>query len=468
MRRSTSRRARVVAAFAGAAAIALSACSPVSSSLDAHPGQSGNWSSAYADLRNSSVSTGNVPENPSLKWSRDIGAPLPGPAVFSPLDVLQQASLSDGGCNVFALELDDGRKTWCSRQAIAGPRISSQINKFGDSYWPILWGASAISGEGEFRYGTKPPGTATTARQLSGQLVLTVSMFGQARIYGTQSGTPRGASLELAGAVPDVEPDYGLSWCETGSRGCPAPAPAAVTADGSMFYLTVWTPGSDAPELAAVRVISRERANPDNEVSATDPQAIVSMHEQWRVPLPRGRSGAPVVLSADESVAYVASPDGISAYSTEDGAERWYHETNVETDFSPAVSSDGTIVVGGRTGSFYRGPESDGTEKVTDDALDGSAVIALHDDGDSASELWRDDRAASLSAPVRSADGNVVLASREGDNGVALRTLDSEGQEIWSETVPDAEGPVAGLTLSASGALALSMSVGRIYLYADD
>lgn len=468
MRKSTNRRARVFAAFAGIAAIALSACSPVSSSLDAHPGQSGNWSSTYADMRNSSASTGDAPENPSLKWSRDIGAPLPGPATFSPLDVLHQASLSDGGCNVFALEIEDGRKAWCSRQAIAGPRISSQINKFGDSYWPILWGVSAVSGEGEFRFDSKSPGTATTARQLGGQLILTVSMFGQARIYSTQNGAPRGAPLDLAGPVPDVAPDYGLPWCETGSRGCPAPASAALSADGSTFYLTVWAPGADEPEIVAARVSAHERTKPEEEVSPTDPHALVSMDELWRAPLPHGRTGAPVVLSDDESVAYVSSPDGITAISTEDGAERWHFKTNVETDFAPAVSPDGTIVVGGRTAAFYRGPEGEKTDEVTDQALRGSAVVALHDDGEGATELWRDDRAASLSAPVISADGNVVLASRKDGNGVVLRALDSEGQEIWSEPVPDAKGPVAGLTLATSGALALSMSVGRVYLYADD
>ncbi|HJE91572.1 MAG TPA: PQQ-binding-like beta-propeller repeat protein [Dietzia timorensis] len=468
MRSSTRRKTRAVAALTATAAAALAACSPVSSSLDAHPGQSDDWSSTYSDLHNSSTSTGESPEDPTLKWSREIGAPLPGPATFSPLGDLQQASLSDAGCNVFALELEDGRKSWCNRQAIGGPRISGQINKFGDSYWPILSGAAAISGEGEFRYGTTPPGAATTARQLSGQLVLTVSMFGQARIYGTQHGTPRGAPLDLAGPVPDVAPDYGLSWCETGSRGCPAPAPAAVTDDGSTFFITVWTPGADEPDLVAVRVNSRERANPDEHVPATDPQAMIEMTELWRTPLPHGRTGAPVVLSEDEDVAYVTGPEGISAFSTEDGSERWHHTTGVETDFAPAVSADGTIVLGGRTGAFYRGEDDAATDEITREALTGSAVLALHDDGDSASEVWRDDRAASLTAPVLSANGNVLLASREGRNGMAIRALGADGEELWSKPVPGAQGPVAGLTLADSGAIALSLSIGRVYLFADD
>ena len=455
MRSSTRRNTRAVAALSATAAVALAACSPVSSSLDAHPGQSDNWSSTYADMHNSSASSGESPQDPTLKWSRDIGAPLPGPATFSPLEELQQASLSDSGCNVFSLEIEDGRKSWCNRQAIGGPRISGQINKFGDSYWPILSGAAAISGEGEFRYGTTPPGTATTARQLSGQLVLTVSMFGQARIYGTQHGTPRGAPLELAGHVPNVAADYGLSWCETGSRGCPAPAPAAVTADGSVFYLTVC-------------VDSRERANPEKYVPATDPHAMIGMTELWRTPLPHGRTGAPVVLSEDEDIAYVTSPRGVSAFSTDDGSERWHHKTDVETDFAPAVSPDGTIVLGGRTGAFYRGEDDENTDEITREALAGSAVVALHDDGDGASELWRDERAASLSAPVLSSDGNVLLASREGRSGVAIRALGGDGEELWSKPVPGAEGPVAGLTLADSGALALSLSVGRVYFFADD
>lgn len=467
MRSSTRRTTRGVAALFAIAAVTLAACSPVSSSLDAHPGQSDDWSSTYSDMHNSSVSPGEAPDDPALRWSRDIGAPLPGPATFSPLDDLHQASLSDSGCNVFSLEVKDGRKTWCSRQAIGGPRISSQINKFGDSYWPILWGVSAISGEGEFRYGTTPPGTATTARQLSGPLVLTVSMFGQARIFGTQHGTPRGAPLELAGPVPDVEPDYGLSWCETGSRGCPAPAPAAVTRDGTTFFLTVWAPGADAPELVAVRVDSRERANPEEHVPATDPHAIIGMSELWRTPLPHGRTGAPVVLSDDEDVAYVTGPEGISAFSTEDGTERWHHETDVETDFAPAVASDGTIILGGRTGAFYRGEDDETTDEITREALAGSAVVALHDDGDSATEVWRDERAASLSPPVLSADGKILLATREGRNGVAIRALDNDGEEMWSKPVPGAEGPVAGLSLARSGALALSLSIGRVYLFAD-
>lgn len=466
---AASRASLAACALLTAGTALLSACSTdsASSPLDAHPGQAADWSSTYSDLRNSSVSPAETPSGPRLRWSRDMGAVLSGPGTFTDLDEVVVGSLSSDGCNVYSLALVDGRKNWCLRAPTAGPRIASENNSWGDSYWPSLSGATAISGEGEYRWGTRPESAGTTARQLDGQLLLVVSNFGQARVFDTQHGTDRSGALDLAGDVPEVPEDYGLSWCETGTRGCPAPAPAAVSADGDRFYLTVWTPGEDAPDLVAVDVSTHARDDGDRSVSPSDPEALVGLTEAWRVPLAHGRTGAPVVLSADGSVAYVAGEDGLAAYSTGDGTERWFADTGVTTDFAPAVSADGTIVLGGTTGTFYRGPDEKTAAKATEAALRGSAVVELHDDGATASETWRAADAASLSAPVLSASGDVLLASRVGGGGVALRALGADGMEKWSVPVPDATGPVAGLTLDRQGVLVLALSVGRVYAFAD-
>ncbi|WP_333618223.1 outer membrane protein assembly factor BamB family protein [Dietzia sp.] len=465
-RRPALAPAFALAGLALAAASITAACSPVTPVLDAHPGQADDWSSTYADLRNSSVAPSGTPDKPDLRWSRDLGAVVPGPGVFTDLGKTIVATLSDSGCNIYNLDLGDGRKDWCVREPIAGSRISTQTNRFGDTYWPALEGAAAVSGEGEHRWGTTPPGVGTTARQLNGQFLLTISNFGGAVVHDTQHGDSRSGTLELAGKAPDMPAEYGLPWCDTGTEGCPVPAQAAISADGTRFYVTVWTPGKDAPELVAGDVATTSRSNPDESASPTDPDAAVELREAWRVPLAHGRTGAPVVLSADGGTAYVAGDSALAAYSTSDGEERWHVDTGIDTDFAPAVSADGTIVVGGRTASFYRGPDGDETDAVTSAALRGSETAVLHDDGDSASETWRARDAASLTAPVLTSSGDVLLASRTKDNGVALRALaGGNGDELWSVPVPAAEGPVAGLTLDTSDTLVLAMSVGRVYAF---
>lgn len=452
------------ALVAGSLALGLAAgCSTVPSTWDFYPGQSEGWSSAYADLRNSSLAQTDLPEAPQLRWSRDLGAHLPGPATFDPNNALRIATFSDQGCNMFSLSLDDGRKQWCARHAIVGPRVAGQVNSLGDSYWPIHFGTAAISGEGEYRWTSQLRTAATTTRQLNGPQVLVVNTFGQARVMRALHGVQAGPPIDLGGPVPGLPDDYGMPWCDTGTRGCPAPAPAAVDASGTRFYLTVWRLGAEQPDLVAVDVQTWASGGITEPADPSEQGAEVTLREAWRVPLEHGRTGAPVVLSADGEVAYVAAPEGLAAYSTADGAPRWFHDTGVATDFAPAVSDDGTIVLGGRTGTFYRG-EGEKAFAERDDALAGGGLVALRDEGDSAAELWRAEDAASLTAPVVTRDDAAVVASRSGDDEVTLRAYGSDGSVAWEAPLPDAHGPVAGLTLHKDGEFAVAMALGRLYL----
>lgn len=467
MRLPASGTLRLLAAGSALAAVAglAAACAPVPSQRDFYPGQSEGWSSTYADLRNSSSAPQELSDQPALRWSRDLGATAPGPAVFDRTNALRIATFSDQGCNMFSLSLTDGRKQWCARHAIVGPRLAPQVNNYGDTYWPIHHGAASMSGEGEYRWTTDLRTSSTTVRQLNGSQVLVVNTFGQARVMRTLHGTQAGPPLDLGGPVPGVPDDYGLPWCDTGTRGCPSPAPAALDSSGTRFYLTVWTLGAEQPDLVAVDVHTTASDDPATPADPDERDARAFLREAWRVPLEHGRTGAPVVLSADEQVAYVAAPGGLAAYSTADGTPRWFHDTGVDTDFAPAVTADGTIVMGGRTGTFYRG-EDEEAAAARDAALAGGPVLALRDTGDAAEELWRAADAASLTAPVVTADGAALVASRASEDGVVLRAYGADGQVRWQTAVPDAHGPVAGLSLNTGSEIALVLSIGRLYLYA--
>lgn len=460
---SIPRRPALWAAALLTATIALGACSPITSPFDAHPSQAQSWSSPYADMRNSSTALAALPATPTLRWSRDLGAPAPGPAVFDSNDSVMVSTMSAQGCNVFSFVASNSFKLWCSRQPIAGPRIAAQLNSFGDAYLPTLFGTAALSGEGEYRWGSSERVTSTTARQLNGQQVLIINTFGQARVLSTINGDQISPPLDLGGPVPAAPNDYGLPWCETGTRGCPAPAPAAIAADGTRFYLTVWPLGADTPFLVAVDVLTHSGSNPAESADPSDPDATATLQEAWRTPLPHGRTGAPVVLSSDGAVAYVASTQGLAAFNTADGAPRWYTPTNVETDFAPAISPDGLIVLGGRTGTFYRGEGQDAAAQ-REAASGGGQLVALRDRGDRAEELWRRD-ASALTAPVLSADNSVLIASRSDADGVTLRALRSDGEPQWDVEVPDARGGVSGVSLGNTGTIAIVMAIGRLYIF---
>lgn len=422
-------------------------CVSHTGSGDARLPQARSYSEVTGDPANRSRSAGEPGTEVALRWSRPLGAPLTGVASSPALDSLYQATVSESGCNLFALSTLDGRKRWCQRRPTDGPRITATVEGRGDVFVPERGGASAISSDGELRWVVPTGGSPTTLTLLDNRSLLVIDHLGVARVVNTQTGEPLGPILPLAGQVPGGDPAYGLPWCSVGTRGCPATGPAAVDTGSGTAYLTVWPFGARRPELHAVRFV------------AGDAPHLESM---WTRELPNGRAAAPVVLSDDGTTLYVHGDDGaLASFSTADGRPGPSVDLGYRPDFSPALLPDGTLVTGGRSSAIWHGPDDSDREQTS------GPVVAVRPEGvDSLGVAWRRDDLRQLADPVATPGGRVWVAARSRDDGIALVALDGgDGHTVFSTDLPDARGPVSGLSVDASGRIAVSTSMGGVYVY---
>ena len=469
---STPRAARALAVAAvtvGLAAGCASSTEPGDSRLE----QAASWSSVTGGPPNSGRAHASVSEAPELVWSRTLGAPAIGVASSDGLGTSFQATVSDLGCNLFALSADDGRKRWCTRLPTDGPRITATVDGRGSLFVPMYGGVSALAAEGENRWFVPTRGVPTTVTLLDNRHLLVISHQGAAEVVNSHTGLSASPAMRLAGAVPTDDRGYGLPWCGIGERGCPVPGPAAVDTASATAYVTVWTPDADEPELVAVRYHHDESGGGQS-----------ALEELWRAPLTGGRLGVPVVLSNNRDVVYVHSRDGeLGAYSTSDGAERWSVPVGYRPDLPPAVLPGGTVVTGGRTTTVWKGSDDD-----HDDDAGPSPVVAVREEDGSGREIWRRDDLQQLTNPAAAADGRVVVAvrsdgggsgggdaDREGsdsdgqgatDPGIAIHVLDGgDGRTLHRIEVPAATGPVSGLSIDSDGRIALTTAVGAVYVF---
>ncbi len=467
----TPRTARALAVAALAVGM-LAGCTSHTESGGSRLGQAASWSSVTGGPPNSGRAHAPVSDAPELVWSRALGAPAIGVASSDGIGTSFQATISERGCNLFALAAEDGRKRWCTRLPTDGPRITATVDGRGSLFVPMYGGVGAVAAEGENRWFHATRGVPTTLTLLDNRHLLVISHLGTAEVINAHTGLESSPSARLAGAVSTTDRGYGVPWCGIGERGCPVPGPAAVDTASGTAYVTAWTPGVDVPDLVALRFTGGDASG-----------AGAVLEELWRVPLDGGRLGVPPVLSNERDVVYLHSRDGdLVAYSTADGHALWSVAPGYRPDLPAAVLPDGTVVTGGRTTTMWKGPDDD-----HDDDAGPSPVVAVRGEDGSGGELWRRDDLQQLTNPAATTDGRVVVAVRSDEGspagdasdggvtdgaggagpGIALQVLDGgDGRTLHRIEVPAASGPVSGLSIDSDGRIALTTAIGAVYVFA--
>lgn len=432
------RTGRKITAFAAAVVlVTLSGCSSDTAAIE--PLSPDSWPAAHANARNSGSTSVSVDSPVALDWTRPTGGTVSSPVSIGSTGQMFVTAATESGCNLFSFEIDSARKRWCNRVGpsvvTATPTVDSAINVYvGDD-----GGMNSFNDHGQLRWRTTTYGVPKSAQFLGDGSVLSVTQMGQVSVLDTQNGQLRVPILDL---VPtpnfltdpnsDFEPvDTGLAECSTGGSECIVPAAPAVDRDTDAIYLTLWRPGSIAPQLVSLQY-SRDGSP--------------GLAERWSSDLlPAGVASSPV-LSEDGSTVYVADIDGrLTAFDTADGRQKWTEGTGLGIGGSPSIAADGTIVPAG----------GDGT------------LIGLRDNGDSVERVWVRDDIEQAGTAAQTADGHGHTVVRDGD-GLALLAFDSAtGETLDSRPVPDVVGSTVGTSIGPDGQVVTASYLGEIFTYTD-
>ncbi|OZE74721.1 cell surface protein [Rhodococcus sp. 15-649-2-2] len=434
--RAHGRTGRKVTAFAAAVVlVTLSGCSSDTAAIE--PLSPDSWPASHANAHNSGSTAVSVDSPLTLDWTRPTGGTVSSPVSIGSTGQMFVTAATESGCNLFSFEIDSARKRWCNRVGpsvvTATPTVDSAINVYiGDD-----GGMNSYNDHGQLRWRTPVYGVPKSAQFLGDGSVLSVTQMGQVSVLDTQNGQLRVPILDL---VPtpnfltdpnsDFQPvDTGLAECSAGGSECVVPAAPAVDTATGAIYLTLWRPGSIAPQLVSLQY------NRDGSPGLT---------ERWSSDLlPAGVASSPV-LSEDGSTVYVADVDGrLTAFDTADGRQKWTEGTGLGVGASPSIAADGTIVPAG----------GDGT------------LVGLRDNGDSVERVWVRDDIEQAGTAAQSADGRGHTVVRDGD-GLALLTFDSAtGNTVDSQPVPDVVGGTVGTSIGPDGQVVTASYLGEIFTY---
>ncbi|MGV8873497.1 MAG: PQQ-binding-like beta-propeller repeat protein [Rhodococcus sp. (in: high G+C Gram-positive bacteria)] len=430
---STGRKITAVAA--AVVLVALSGCGADTSAIE--PLSPDSWPAAHANAHNSGSTSVSVDVPVSLDWTRPTGGTVTSPVSIGSTGQMFVTAATDSGCNLFSFEIDSARKRWCNRvgpsAVTATPTVDSAINTYiGDD-----GGMNSYNDHGQLRWRTTVYGVPKSAQFLGDGSVLSVTQMGQVSVLDSQNGQLRVPILDLVPTPDfltdpnsDFQPaDTGLAQCSSGGSECPVPAAPAVDTATGTIYLTLWRPGSIAPQLVSLQYTRDGSAG---------------LVERWSSDLlPAGVASSPV-LSADGSTVYLADVDGrLSAFDTSGGRQKWTEGTGLGLGSSPSIASDGTIVPAG----------GDGT------------LMGIRDDGDSAERVWVREDVEQAGTAAQSEDGRGHTVVRDAD-GLALLTFDAAtGETVDSQPVPDVVGSTVGTSIGPGGQVVTASYLGEIFTY---
>lgn len=429
------RGARRAAVLAATAAFAVSACGS-----DGDSATAGAWSGRYSDSRNtSSTSTAGL-DDVAFSWTRPTGGMVGSPVTVAPNGQIFVTAATDAGCNLFAFQIDRGRKRWCTRLGPGVTDISPLTDEHANIYVGEDSGFLSFNEHGQRRWRIPVSGTPRTAQFAGDGNLVVVTHFGQISIVDPQTGQLRAPLFDLL-PLPGIEDgtnvprragDHGLAGCFGGSPDCPVATTPAVDPATGRIVTTLWRPGADRAALVGLRYTGGDDA---------------AVAEEWSLDdLPGGAVTGPV-LSADGATVYVHDGDGtLWAIDAGTGAPRWSHDPGFVPSTGPAVASDGTL--------------------LTAAGGDSGPLVAVRDTGDGAELLWRRDDVRQLGVPALTSNGRGYTVV-EGDDGPAALVFDiADGTTLDEEPLEGAAGFSPGTAVGPNGELVTVTVPGDLYVFA--
>lgn len=425
-RRRSSRL--VFAALAVVLAMVASACSDGHHDVRAQP--SAGWSSAGGNGANANFAYPQIADDLQLAWTRPAGGRVYSQVAINSGGDVASTSQAPSGCDFQVLDQRSGRKNFCKRIGSESAVNTAFYDQLGQPYIGKAGLFIAYSGGGAIRWRLPTYGLGLSAKSAGPGRVLVATTGGQVMLVDAQTGDLATRQKRYRPKAKEADPTAGLDQCPTGGSACAISAPPAVDVATKRVFLNVYPRGGTASELTA---LTYQRAD-----------GTEKFDDLWTAKIGGGMVG-PATLSADgKSVYAFGRDDKLYALDASNGTVRWTQKT--DGGFAAlSVSPDGTIVPAGPLGS---------------------PLTILHDDGDHARVVARRDDVATAGVGTQTAAGTLWSVVRESDGRLVLTEFDTaNGKTKRSLPLPDASGFATGVSVSATGQLAVAVTGGIVYFF---
>ncbi|KAA0024380.1 outer membrane protein assembly factor BamB family protein [Antrihabitans cavernicola] len=419
--------------------LVLAACGAGDSDSDIL--SAGGWPGMHSDGHNSDTSTVTGSRDLSMAWSRPIGSPVATYATIAASGQLFVTTKSNGGCNLFSFQMDNGRKRFC---AVLGPGAAAStpiVDGATNIYVGDDGGMNSFNEHGQLRWRTQLVGTPISAQFTGDGNVLSVSQLGEVDVFSRQTGdriVPPFSLMPPPDYLADpnlpVAPDgQGLNECFAGTAGCPVANTPAIDPATGKFFITVWRTGAATASLVGLTYTRGD--NP-------------TITQNWSSDILPGGSASSPSLSHDGKTVYVTDNQGhLLAVDAASGKTKWSYDLGFTPLGSSSVSADGLIIPSGGKDAH---------------------LIALRDTGDKAEVAWERMDLVQLGVPAQAAGstGYTVVRSGAGDNpDLAMLTFDTtSGATVDQDVLPDAKGFTVGTSIGPKGEVVTPTLIGELFV----
>jgi outer membrane protein assembly factor BamB len=388
------------------------------------------WSAVHADGRNSDYSPVEGPADVELAWQQSFNGTINLGPTHDPSGQVYVTS-TEAGCHLAALDPETGARRWCSPEVDRFAVISSPlIDKAGRLFLADGSAMHAFDADGNLLWETPIVGVPLSAQFTPNGRVIFITNIGRIYVLRRENGQPVLPTVEL---IPGAtwEPADGVLACAQGREACPSANTLAIDTDTGRFIFTFWEPGAPQAGVRAMRITE-------------DP--VPTITPMWTNDSLPGGSGSSPTVSVDGTRVYVNDNVGsVHALDAETGDNVWAFPIGYASGGSPSLTPDGRIM-----------PAGGGT----------SPLLAIQDEGDHASLVWRRDDLLNRGIPTQTGGDKSYATISPGSFANDLVVVDaSTGAELDREPLPGLTYFSVGTTVGADGTIYVPTISGELFAF---
>jgi outer membrane protein assembly factor BamB len=389
------------------------------------------WSTIHADSRNSDYSPVAGVDDLELAWSQTLNGTINVGATQDRSGRVYVTS-TEAGCHLAALDPATGQRIWCSGTKLDRFAVisSALVDHSGRLFVADGTAMHAFDANGNVLWETPIEGVPLSAQFTPNGRVLFITHIGRIYVLRRETGAPVLPMVELVpGATWD--PAQGVLACAQGTAACPSANTLAMDTTTGRFIFTFWRPGAPQAGVVAMRVT--ESPTP----------ALVPLWENTS--LPGGSASSPTV-SEDGSRVYVNdNVDRVHALDANTGASIWSFPIGYASGGSPSLTPGGKIMPAGGGGA---------------------PLLAIQDEGDHASLVWKRDDLVNRGIPTQVAGDRSYATVGAGGFVNAVVVIDTEtGAELDRTLLPGTTYFTVGTTVSLDGTVYVPALNGTLFAF---